>query len=136
MNDEKEYCESNYRKRIDKMERILNMWKQRNLSLKEKIIVENKLVLSALFHVGSIIHTPEEYTKEIKTTIFIWSGKTPKIKYNILIQPTNEAGLKLMDTESKLKALKLNWVRRLCSNLGQWKLGASIAYNSDNFLEF
>ena len=128
--NEDEYYEINYRPRINKMKALLNIWSSRNLSLKGKVIVINNLALTPLLYVSGIIHTPVKYIKEVKTLVlnFLWNNKKPKIKYNVLVQNTNQGGLKLTDFECKVSSLKINWVKRLCFWEGQWRLGASIAY--------
>ena len=53
---------------------------------------------------------------------FIWRGKRPKIKHSTLIGNFENGGLKDIDIESKLKALKLSWIKRLLdSNFHPWK---------------
>ena len=44
---------------------------------------------------------------------FIWRGKRPKIKHSTSIGNFENGGLKDIDIESKLKALKLSWIKRL-----------------------
>ena len=44
---------------------------------------------------------------------FIWRGKRPKIKHSTLIGNFENGGLKDIDIESKSKALKLSWIKRL-----------------------
>ena len=46
---------------------------------------------------------------------FIWDLKPPKIKYTTLIKTRQEGGLDMKDFSLFNKALKLNWVKRLCS---------------------
>ena len=53
---------------------------------------------------------------------FIWRGKRPKIKHSTLICNFENGGLKDIDIESKLKALKLSWIKRLLDfNFHPWK---------------
>ena len=52
-----------------------------------------------------------------KIVSFLWDGKTPKIKYSTIIGDYNDGGIKLVDIESKIKALQMGWVKR--SNQGQ-----------------
>ncbi len=84
-------------------------WKCRNLSLKGKITIVNTLALSSLLYLASVIHVPSIVFKEVKHIIvdFIWEGKTSKIAYDVLIQQTEEGGLKLVYFEDKVKSLKV-----------------------------
>ena len=62
----------------------------------------------------------EEISK-IQTDIIL-RGKRPKIKHSSLIGNFENSGLKDIDIESKLKALKLSWTKRLLdSSFPPWK---------------
>ena len=57
---------------------------------------------------------------------FIWRGKRPKIKHSSLISNFENGGLKNIDIENRLKALKLSWIKRLLdSNFHPWKTSAA-----------
>ncbi len=54
---------------------------------------------------------------------FIWDGKTSKIAQQTLIQPIQNGGLKFCHFETKVRALKLSWVKRLaCKTPSNWKI--------------
>ncbi len=44
----------------------------------------------------------------------MWDGSTSKISQQTLIQSIQNGGLKLFHFKTKVKALKLCWVKRLC----------------------
>ncbi len=69
-------------------------------------------------YTSSIIKTPPEALKEINDIIqnFIWEGKTTKIAQHTLIKNIDEGGMKLCQCPTKVDALKLSWIKRLCSN--------------------
>ncbi len=46
----------------------------------------------------------------------MWDGSTSKISQQTLIQSIQNGDLKLCHFETKVKALKLCWVKRLCCN--------------------
>ncbi len=85
------------------MKFLLNSWKCRNLSLKGKITIVNTLAISSLLYLASVIQVPSMVFKEVKHIVvdFIWEGESFKIPYDVLIQPTEEGGLKLDDFEVK-----------------------------------
>ena len=67
-------------------------------------------------------------------TDFLWEGKKAKGAYNVMIQHIGHGGLKLMDFESKVKALKVAWIKRLCSdNEARWKAAAKHFYKITDF---
>ncbi len=83
-----DHYELNYKKRILNLRNILNTWKGRKLSLKEKITVINNLALPPLKYVASVIHILDIVFKEVKAIIpdFIWwDGKPSRIAYDVLI---------------------------------------------------
>lgn len=115
----------NFEKRIKSFKTILDIWKQRNLSLKGKVTVLNTLALPSLIYVSSVIDTPKRVIAEIDNLIanFIWDNKTPKISKRTLIQNITKGGLKLCDYDTKVKALKLSWVSRLTTDdTANWKI--------------
>ncbi len=73
--------------------------------------------MSPLIYVSSVIDTPDTVLKEIDNIItdFLWKGKMHKIAKNVIIQRIGDGGLKHPDFKSKVKSLKLSWVKRLIS---------------------
>ena len=103
---------------------IVNCWKQRGLTLGGRIQVFKSLIFSKLVYASSVQYISGDVVKEICKILkdFIWRGKRPKIKHSTLIGNFENGGLKDIDIESKLKALKLSWIKRLSdSNFHQWK---------------
>ena len=137
--NESDHYELNYKGRILNLKNTLSMWKCRYLSLKGKVTVINNLALSPLLYLCSIIHTPENVISEIKSIVvdFLWDGKPSKIAYDILIQQIDAGGLKLMDIDSKVKALKTMWVKRFFDDSAmRWKATPSHFYKTHDFKQF
>ncbi len=69
--------------------------------------------LAPLIYVSSVINTPVKAIKEINNIIqnFMWDCSTSKIAQKTLIQSISKGGLKLCHFETKVKALKLSWVK-------------------------
>ena len=63
--------------------------------------------------------------KTIKDTMFrfLWNGKPDKIKRNVIIQDYNKGGLKMIEIDSYINALKTKWIKRILdeNNKGLWK---------------
>ena len=103
---------------------IVNCWKQRGLTLGGRIQVFKSLIFSKLVYASSVQYISGDVVKEICKIQkdFIWRGKRPKIKHSTIIGNFENGGLKDIDIESKLKALKLSWIKRLLdSNFHPWK---------------
>ncbi len=124
----------NFQQRILNLKVILNIWKQRKLSLQVTITVLNNLALAPIINVSSVVNTPNKAICEIYNLIqnFIWDGTTSKISQKTLIQ-IDKGGLKLCHYETKVKALKLSWIKRLASEKDStWKTLPKYFYKCEN----
>ena len=104
---------------------VLNLWSWRELSLLGKIQIFKTLGISKIQYFASMSHVPDRIIEELKIiqSRFLWNPSTPKIKHSTLIGDYAEGGLKNVDINTKLKALKLTWVRRLHDdNYHPWKV--------------
>ena len=112
---------SEKKKKFDKLgslKKTLNIWSQRDLSIAGRINIIKTLALSKLVFISSVMNTPKEFSKEVDkiTFDFIWDHKPAKIKKTTLIKQKTAGGLDMKDFSLFDKALKLTWVKRLCSN--------------------
>lgn len=110
-----DHYEWNYKESLAKMRSTCCSWRNRNLSIKGKIAVVNFLVVSILHYVAANSALPPRVNYELKKMIthFIWNGGSPKIAYSTLIQPIERGGLKLADFQTRIRAARLMWIRRL-----------------------
>ncbi len=110
---------------IGKMERVLNFWKQRGLTLKGKVLVLNSLMLAKMWYVLGVTPMPVCIGKRIKAAVlkFIWDSKPSKIAYETIIGDVKEGGLGLQDPELKKKSFRVKTVRRFLNgeHQAQWK---------------
>ena len=60
----------NFEERLQKVKQLLNMWKQRNLTLKGKITILRTKVLPLLLYVTSVLFTPEDVLEEIDQMLY------------------------------------------------------------------
>ena len=124
----------NFQQKIANLKTTLQIWKQRNLSLKGKTIIINSIALAPLIYVSSILDTPDKAIIEINNIIqnFMWNGST-KISQKTLIQDKRYGGLNLCHFQTKINAIKLTWVKRLTSNTNhKWKLIPTQYYKCSN----
>ena len=106
---------------------LLNIWKQRWLSLAGKIQVFKSLVASKPVYLATMIPVPQNFCDTLKASHedFIWSGKA-KIKHSTLIGDCCEGGLRDVDIDAKLLSLKFIWIKRLKDpNSHPWKVVAN-----------
>ena len=106
----------NFVETISKMEEILSIWSYRALTLIGRISVFKMLALSKILYISSVKVVPKSITEKLNKLqkSFIWKSKKPKIKHSTLIRGYSEGGLKDVDIKSKIVALQLTWIRRLC----------------------
>jgi len=125
----------NFQNRIASLKATLNIWSQRNLSIKGKITIINNLALAPLIYVSSVTSTPAKAIAEINNTVqsFLWRNKSAKISQKTLIQNIDKGGLKLCHFETKVNSLMLTWTKRLSSPLAtRWKLMPKQFYQCSN----
>ena len=108
----------NFWDKLISLKKLLNIWSQRDISVYGKINLVKSLALSKLVFICSVMETPKLFVDEVNKIVldFVWGHKPPKIKYTTLIKTRQEGGLEMKDFALFNKALKLNWVKRLCSN--------------------
>ncbi len=108
----------NIEERYKNFKTVLNMWSQRDLTLKRKIIVIKSLALSRLLYASSILCVPDTFIDEVEHDIFnfIWNGKPPKVKTSTMISDISDGGLKMPHFRTMVKAQKVMWVQRLLVN--------------------
>ncbi len=107
----------------------------KKLSLKGKIIVINSLVLAPLIYASSVEDTPTKAINEINNIIqhFLWDDSTSKISLHTLIQNIENGGLKLCHFQTKVKALRLSWLKHLTSeSQSNYKILPIVFYKCSN----
>jgi len=106
------------------MNKILNIWKNRKLTLIGKINIVKTLALSKLIFNSSNLNLSKNLSDTITSMIFnfIWQGKPPKIERMTIVGEKNKGRLKMVDFEVMNTALKFAWVKRICQNSdSSWK---------------
>ena len=113
--------EKNFKDKVFKIKKVINIWSSRGLSLYGKVTIIKSLVLPKLILISSLLPTPQTIIKEVNQLIFnfLWKGKVTRLS---TINIYEEGGLKGRDLDSVIKALRLSWLKRVfSSNNGAWK---------------
>ena len=94
---------------------ILNLWKQRLLSLAGKIQIFKSVIASKPVHVATMKHLHQESLDDLHSMHkdFFWDGKEAKIKHLTLIGDYIDGGLKDVDLISEFTSLKSVWTRKI-----------------------
>ena len=108
---------TSWRERVSKLEKCLNVWQHRELSLQGKVLILNTPGLSSLVYLGSVQPIPITCLQSINTLIFkcLWSGKTVAINRATLFLSKDRGGLGITDLEIKLPARQLKWLKSTTS---------------------
>ena len=112
----------NYNEKIVKMENILKNWKRRILTPIGKIVIVKTLIVSLFNHLFiSLPNPPNTILNSIKSSIltFIWDGHS-KIKFTTIVKEYSEGGLKMINLDAFIPALKLTWLQKIQSFRGNW----------------
>ena len=115
----------NFDEKLRSMEKILNIWKNRKLTLIGRINIVKTLALSKLIFNSSNLSSPNYLSGAVNNMIFnfIWENKPPKIKKATIIGEKNKGGLKMIDFQTMETALKIAWVNRIRQNChSSWKI--------------
>ena len=129
----------NFGEKIFNLEKTLNTWQRRNLTLYGKINIVKTLGISKLIYSASVLPVPDHYIQEINKLIFnfIWAGKPPKIKRNTIIGEKKNGGLKMCDFKIVEKALKITWVNRIQDeSQASWKIIPNLLLRKHGGLAF
>ena len=117
--------ERNFSDTISNISNVLNLWSLQGLSLLGRILIFKTLGFSKIQYLAAMSEVPTKVIDELKAiqNRFIWKHSTTKIKHSTLIADYENSEIRNVDIPTKLKALKLTWVRRLRDdNHHPWKI--------------
>ena len=115
--------EKNFRDKLDKMKKLTNIWSSRGLSIYGKVTIIKSLLIPKLVYASSLFPTPAKIIKQAEHIIytFLWKGKD-KVTRLSAINNFEGGGIKMIDIESMVKALRLAWLKRIFNdNESTWK---------------
>jgi len=121
--DQEQVIKQNLHERLSDVQKTINLWSLRSLSLFGKMTIIKSFLIPKLLYVSSILETPRQIIKEMERMIykFLWKGPDKVTKLSVINSLTNGA-LNLMDLETHIKASRLSWIPRvLDERVGPWK---------------
>ena len=123
--DSQEMIEINITNKLRKISSLLNVWSGRCLSLKGKITVLKTLIMPHILHIASVLYISEDVIKKLDKLFFdfLWSARKHGISKNVLVQPIEDGGLKMINIRNMIMANKIMWIKRLLNEQkSKWKL--------------
>ena len=102
----------NWQPKINKLEKSINLWKSRSLSLVGKSLIVNVLGLSKFFYLAKVLLPPSWVFTRVNSLIwpFLWGSKIETVSRNTCYLPALSGGLSVANLELKCVALRLTSV--------------------------
>lgn len=121
--DQEQVIKQNLHERLSDVQKTINLWSLRSLSLFGKVTIIKSFLIPKLLYVSSILETPRQIIKEMERMVykFLWKGTYKVTRLSVINSLTNGV-LNLMDLETHIKALRLSWIPRVLDEcVGPWK---------------
>ena len=118
-----EITDLNIRPKLLEMEKLISLWKNRNLTLIGKITIIKTLLISKIIHILLSLPKPSEDTFKMIEEIFkkfLWGDKPPKFKTSTLENTTANGGLQFPDIRKIDTIMKASWVKRIYKSNEGW----------------
>ena len=100
---------------LKKVESTLLNWSKRKITLLGKITVIKSIAISKFVHLFlALPNPPENLVKTLNKLCFnfIWNGGPDKIKRKFIVKDISKGGLRMLQIDSFIVALKITWLRR------------------------
>ena len=123
--DIKSRIKLNWEDKIKNVERCLQMWTKRNLSLVGRILIVKTFGISKLTYLASSVACSDEVVKKVHslTYNFIWKGKRDHVKRDTIMAKKEDGGLNMTNFRLQEKALKAMMLKRILEPGNErWKI--------------
>ena len=114
----------NYTIKIQQLENLTNIWNKRLMTPLGKITVIKTFMISVFNHLFIALPNPNQAVVDYINNIlysFLWNKKPSKIKTTIVTKQYCEGGLKMLNLNAFMGALKSTWIRRLLLSDCKWQ---------------
>ena len=114
--------ESNWRPRLNAVERCLSSWRAQALAYSGKATIINALALSRIWYVASLVPMPSWVLSELNSLVFtfFWSGKRDLAARRVLCHPPHCGGFSVVSVQFKVQSLLVQWVKRSLTCPNGW----------------
>ena len=106
----------NYEHKLRNIQHLLHSWSKRTLTPIGKITVMKNLATSKLVHLfTNLPDPPPSFLSELNKCFykFLWDGRRGKMSKTYICKNYEEGGIKMLDVDSFLSALKISWLKRI-----------------------
>ena len=118
-----EITDLNINRKMGEIRSLIRVWGSRNLTPYGKVSIIKSLLMSKITPMLLSLPSPSVLClKELYNTFsqFLWCGKPPKWRKEILEGEIHHGGLKLHNISLFDQTLKLSWLRRYLTSNGKW----------------
>lgn len=131
---EKVACEVDWENKLEKMQRLLDNWRKRNLTLFGRVMIIKSLALSQVVHLLMFNQVPSSIIIRLNKMFFtfLWNTKVEKVRRCDVVKNCANGGLKMVDVEKKLISFRLRWLGRLVNDMSSksmWKILGNFWFN-------
>lgn len=117
--------ELNYNEKIKEIKKEIKQWSRRILTPLGRITILKTLLIAKLNHLFIALPNPSSGTILSLNRMFfnfIWQSPIDRIKREVLCQDYFNGGLKMVELNSYINALKIGWIRRLITTNSKYKI--------------
>ena len=102
--------EANWQHKINKLEKALNLWKSRALSLVGKSLIVNVLGFSKFLYLAKVLVIPQWVLVRVNQLVwpFIWGSRIETVSRDSLFCPVASGGLNIINLDLKCEALRVS----------------------------
>ena len=107
--------EKNFEEKLPKIKGNLYIYSCRDISLCGRILITKTFGVSKIIYPLTSTEIDKKYLNIFQTEFnkYIWGYKPAKVKHSALIGDLKQGGLKALDIEANMKALRLAWLHRI-----------------------
>ena len=97
----------NWQPKLEKLEKVLDLWKSRDLSFVGRSLIINILGASLFWYLAKVFIVPKWVATSFDRLVwpFLWNGKTETVKRSVLYNPLSKGGLRMINFSTKCKSL-------------------------------
>ena len=84
--DQKVVSSQNFQEKLDKIQKVINIWNMRGLSLFGRVTIIKTFLIPKLLYLSSIIQTPMEIIKRMERMFFkfLWKGPDKVTRHSVI----------------------------------------------------
>uniref|UniRef100_A0A9J8ACX2 Reverse transcriptase domain-containing protein n=1 Tax=Cyprinus carpio carpio TaxID=630221 RepID=A0A9J8ACX2_CYPCA len=137
--NEQERISQNFDPVIKKVKNRFNIWLQRDLSLKGRVLLSKAEGISRLTYIASSIHSDNKINKIIDQIMlnFLWKNRIHYIRKSVIVNSYKNGGLDYLDFSTLNNTFKINWLKYFLNNTdSMWNMISKSVFDKLGGLSF